>query len=77
VKKFAVLLTSHKNSKMFMNCSVSIVTELTGWTTGILLPVEAGIFSLRHCVQTGSEAHPTSYPVVTGSSFPGVKVNGV
>jgi len=30
-------------------------------------------FSLRHRVQTGSGAHPTSCPVGTWSSFPGVK----
>jgi hypothetical protein len=27
-------------------------------------------------VQTGSEAHPVSYPMRTGSSFPGVKRQG-
>jgi hypothetical protein len=27
-------------------------------------------------VQTGSEAHPASYPMVTGGSFPGVKRPG-
>jgi hypothetical protein len=30
-------------------------------------------FSLLYVVQTGSEAHPASYPIVTGSTFPGVK----
>jgi len=30
-----------------------------------------GTFSLHHNVQTGSEAHPASYPVGTGSSFSG------
>jgi len=33
----------------------------------------AKIFSLRHRVQTGSAAHPTSYPVGTGGSSSGVK----
>jgi len=31
-------------------------------------------FSLRHHVQTGSAAHPASYSMVTGGSFPGGKV---
>jgi hypothetical protein len=33
-------------------------------------------FSLLHVVQTGSEAHPTSYPMGTGGSFPGGKAAG-
>jgi len=32
--------------------------------------------SILHRVQTGSGAHPTSYPRGTGSSFPGGKVAG-
>jgi hypothetical protein len=31
----------------------------------------AGNFSLHHRVQTGSEAHPASYPVGNRGSFPG------
>jgi hypothetical protein len=33
-------------------------------------------FSLLHKVQTGTQAYPTSYPMGTGSSFPGVKEHG-
>jgi hypothetical protein len=33
-------------------------------------------FSLLHSVQIGSEAHPTSYPMGTCGSFPGVKAAG-
>jgi hypothetical protein len=33
-------------------------------------------FALLHVVQTGSEAHPTSYPMGTGDSFPRVKRPG-
>jgi hypothetical protein len=33
-------------------------------------------YSLLHVVQTGSWAHPTSYPMGTGGSFPGDKVAG-
>jgi hypothetical protein len=36
----------------------------------------AGNFSLHHRVQDGSGAHPASYPVGTGGSFPGGKAAG-
>jgi hypothetical protein len=36
----------------------------------------AGDFSLRHRVQTGSEAHPASYTMSTGGSFPGDEAAG-
>jgi hypothetical protein len=42
----------------------------------VLFPVAGGNFSLRHHVQTGSGAHPASYPMGTGSSFPGGKAAG-
>jgi hypothetical protein len=35
-----------------------------GWTTGVLFPERVGIyFSLRHRVQTGSEAHAANCPM--------------
>jgi hypothetical protein len=40
----------------------------------VTFPAEADIFSLRHCIQTGSGAHPTSYTVGTGDYFPGKEV---
>jgi hypothetical protein len=36
-------------------------------------PREAEDFSSSLCVQTGSGAHPASYPMGTGGSFPGSK----
>jgi hypothetical protein len=33
-------------------------------------------YSLLQIVQTGSEVHPTSYPMGTGGSFPGGKAVG-
>jgi hypothetical protein len=40
-------------------------------------PAEAGNFSLHHCVQNGSEAHPASCPMGTRGSFHGgVKLPG-
>jgi hypothetical protein len=37
----------------------------------------AGDFSLHHRVQNGSGAHPASYPMGIGGSFPGSKAAGV
>jgi len=35
---------------------------VTGWTTGFRFVAGVGVFSLRHRVQTVSEAHAASYP---------------
>jgi hypothetical protein len=43
---------------------------------GIRFPAEAGNFSLHHRVQTGSVAHPASYPVGTRGAFLGDKTAG-
>jgi hypothetical protein len=40
---------------------------------GVRSPAGAKDFSSILCVQTGSEAHPTSCTVCTGGPFPGVK----
>jgi hypothetical protein len=37
---------------------------------GVLFPAGARDFSVLHSVQTGSEAHPASYTMSTGASFP-------
>jgi len=37
---------------------------------------EAGIFSLRHRIQTDSGAHSATYPMSTGGFFPGSKAAG-
>jgi hypothetical protein len=39
----------------------------------VRFPTVAEDFSSNPCVQTGSGAHPASYPMGTGGSFPGVK----
>jgi hypothetical protein len=44
--------------------------------SSVRFPAEAGNFSLHHSVQTGSEAHPASYPMGTTGSFPGDKRPG-
>jgi hypothetical protein len=43
-----------------------------GWL-GVRVPAEAGNFPLHHCIQTGSGAHPASYPMGTRGSFAEVK----
>jgi hypothetical protein len=44
------------------------------WTTEVRFPTEAEDFSSSLCVQTGSGAHPVSYPMGTGGAFfPGGK----
>jgi hypothetical protein len=46
-----------------------------GWS-GVRVPVEAGNFPLHHRIQTGSGAHPASYPMGTRGSFLGGKAAG-
>jgi len=48
--------------------SVSIVTAM-GRMTGVLFPAGAGITSLSYCIQTNSEACPTSYRMGSGDPF--------
>jgi hypothetical protein len=53
-------------------CRDSSVGVATGWTAGVQFPARGKRFSLLHSVQTGSGAHPASYPMGTGGgSFPG------
>jgi hypothetical protein len=44
---------------------------------GVRFPAETENFSLRHRIQTGSGAHPASYPIGTGGSLPGVQLQHV
>jgi hypothetical protein len=39
----------------------------------IISPTGAEDFSSSPCIQTGSGAHPASYPMSTGGPFPGSK----
>jgi hypothetical protein len=58
--------------------SVSIVLGygLDDRDSRVRFPVGAGNFTLHHRVQNGSGAHPASYPMDTGDSFPGGKAAG-
>jgi hypothetical protein len=46
-----------------------------GWSE-IQVPAGNGNFFLYHCVQTGSGAHPASYPMGNSGSFLGGKAAG-
>jgi hypothetical protein len=50
-------------------CSTNFLTHDFGYM--------AGNFSIHHCIQTGSGAHPASYPVGTRGSFSGGTVGWV
>jgi hypothetical protein len=59
----------------------SVVSIATGYGlddrgVGVRVPVESRIFSLLHVLQNDSGAHPASYPMGTGGSFPGGKASG-
>jgi hypothetical protein len=66
----------------FYFVQIKVIADITttyGWTTegsefDSRLSQE---FSLLHVVRTGSGAHPASYPMGTGGSFPGGKAAGV
>jgi hypothetical protein len=61
---------------MSRDSSVGTATDyrLDDRMIGVRYPAGAGNFFLRHCVQTGSDAYPASYPMGTGGSFPGGRV---
>jgi hypothetical protein len=63
---------------MSRDSSVGIATGygLNDRMIGVRFSAWAGNFSLRHHVQTGSGALPSSYPMGTGGSFPGDKAAG-
>jgi hypothetical protein len=52
-----------------------LLTILDDWGSRVWFLVLTGNFSLHHCVQNGSGAHPASY-MGTRGSFPGVKQLG-
>jgi hypothetical protein len=64
---------------MSRGSSGSIVSDygLDGRVIEVRSPTGAENFSSSPCVQTGSEAHPASYPMGTGRWVPGVLTQGV
>jgi hypothetical protein len=70
-------------------CSELLLSESRDSSAGIALgyglddrgfrvrfPAGVGNFSLHHCVQNGSGAHPATYPMGTRGFFPGGKAAG-
>jgi hypothetical protein len=61
--------------------SVGIVTGyvLDEWGSRVRFPAGAGNFSLQHCIQTGSGAHPASYTMDSSIStvLPQIRFRGV
>jgi hypothetical protein len=58
--------------------SVGIVLDyrLDDWGSRVQFLAGAGNFSLHHCIQNVSGAHPALYPMGTRGSFPGGKSAG-
>jgi hypothetical protein len=59
-----------------ISVGIALSFGLDDWGSRVRFPVGAGNFSLHHSVQTGSGAHPASYPVGARGSFPGGKAAG-
>jgi len=61
-------------SFLYISSEVGRVQTVEGLLYGLddwgSIPGKGKIFSLYHRVQTGSEAHPASYPLDTRSPFP-------
>jgi hypothetical protein len=60
-------------AQLTTGCSITADYGLDDRMIGVRIPVGAGSFSLRHRVQNGFGAHPASYPMGTGCTFPGGK----
>jgi hypothetical protein len=58
---------------MVSRIAQSVQCLTTDWTNGVRSPTEAEDLSSNLCAQTGSGAHPASYTMGTGGSFPGGK----
>jgi hypothetical protein len=56
--------------------AVGIATAYGLTEQGVGVPVPVGSEGFLHIVETGSGAHPASYPMGTGGSFPGGKPTG-
>jgi hypothetical protein len=70
-KKFPMYYILHDRSEVQV-----IGYGLDDWGSKVRFLAEAGSFSLHHCIQNGSWAHPASYPMGTRDSFPGGKAVG-
>jgi hypothetical protein len=68
----SVFLKSHDSSVVYR-----LGYGLDNWGSRIQFLMRAGNFSLHHCMQNGSGAHPASYPMGARVSFPGGEVTRV
>jgi hypothetical protein len=71
----AILKRKHISIPRLLYNIRSLCIHSTAWTAWVRFP-EVQDFSLLHSVQTGSGAHPASYQMGTGGSFPGGKAAG-
>jgi hypothetical protein len=69
--KPAALYHSITRKRVEDHCDKASIRHSHGWTTGVRLPAGARNLFSTPSVQTGSEAHPASYTICTGGSFPG------
>jgi hypothetical protein len=75
--KLIIVTVSHvltrKGVRLGAGVAQSVLCLTTDWTTGVRSLTEAEDFSSIQCIQTGSGAHPASYPMGTGGPFTGSK----
>jgi hypothetical protein len=79
-KKMFILTDAHNIQKWlkYLKCKsilklkscVSSDTIVMGWMDGVQF-LAGERFSFLHSIQTGSGAHPASYPIGTRGNFPG------
>jgi hypothetical protein len=69
-------MTLYELQRRRRDSAFGIVTRLRSERPGFDSRQGQGYFSLRHRIQTGSGAHPVSYPVGTRNYFRGVKLPG-
>jgi hypothetical protein len=65
--------TSNTFRYRISSVGIALGYGLDGRGFRVRFPAGAWNFSLHHLVQTDSGAHPASYPMGTGGSFPGVE----
>jgi hypothetical protein len=75
--RYNVCFVSSIANQWNRDITVSRVTRVRAGDRGSISGrCSGGIFSLRHHVQTGSGAHPASYPAGTRGFFPAMKRPG-
>jgi hypothetical protein len=70
VPNFATIQFSHRHYMLVKT------RETMSWTGGVQFLAGARHFSVLHSIQTGSKAHPASYPKGIGALSPGVQQPG-